>query len=570
MPAPIRFGAFEADLSAGDLRRNGSRLKLQNQPFRILGALLERPGELVTRDELKNRIWPDNTLVDFERGLNKAINRLRIALKDSVEHTSLIETLPRRGYRFIGAIEQRLDSVAVLPIVNLSGSSDHEHWADGLTDELIGRIAQIKTLKVISRTSAMCFKASLLKLPDIIRELDVDAVVQGSMLIINNRVRIRLGLIDARERHLWSDQFEGDCVAIALLHEQLADAVTERLRVHVRGAGRGSGKLRPHGAPRYEAHEAYLKGRFFWNKRTASDLKTAIQYFERAITLEPSYATAHAGLADAFIMQAIFGLCAPRDVYPKAKASAEKALEIDDNLAEAHNCLADIHKGYTWHWALAEKEYARALQLSPSYSIAHQWYGGLLLIMGRDAKALEECNRARALDPLSIPINGFLGYAYMKTGQFDKAIAACAKAVELDPHNPFGHWTMARAFDTRDDLRAALAAAKKAAKLAGDQMPYLAQVGYAWARVGHNQRAQAILNRVFRIRKNRYVSAYPIAAIYSALGDTDAAFEWLEKAYAERTPRLVGLVGRPDREFDRIQTDRRFADLLRRLSSQQH
>jgi TolB-like protein len=561
--APIRFGIFEADLQSGDLRRRGFRLKLQNQPFRVLAALLERPGELVTREELRQRIWTDNTLVDFERGLNKAINRLRIALSDSAENPTLIETLPRRGYRFIGAIEQNLRSVAVLPMLNLSGNPDQDHWADGLTDELIGNIARIGALRVISRTSMMRFKATLLPLPDIARQLGVDAVVQGSVQFAHGRARVRIALINARnDRHLWADTFEDDLRNIMSLGNRVAEAVARQVRAQCSGDTQEV-LAEVHRPRKRDAYEAYLKGRYFWNKRTDADFEKAIEFFEQAIALEPLYAEAHAGLADTLVLQAIFGLRLPHEVYPRAKAAAGRALALNDQLAEAHNCLADIHKGYGWNWRLAEQEYQRALQLNPNCSIAHQWYGGLLLVMGRHEQAIDECNKARALDPLSLPINGFLGYVYMKTQQHDQAVEACAKAIELDPNNPFGHWAMSRVLDARNDLPAALAESESAARLSGDQMPYIAQVGYACARIGEHDRARAIVDRLTDFAKDRYVSGYAIAAIYSALGEKNSAFQWLEKAYNERTPRLIEL---PDPAFAGLQSDPRFAELLERIS----
>jgi TolB-like protein/Flp pilus assembly protein TadD len=559
---PVRFGIFQADLEAGDLRRKGFRLKLQNQPFRVLAALLERPGELVTREELRDKIWTNDTLVDFERGLNKAINRLRIALGDSAENSTLIETVPRRGYRFIAAVEHNINSVAVLPILNLSGDPNQEYWADGLTDELISHIARIETLRVISRTSVMRFKASTLSLPEISRQLGVDAVVQGSVLLSNDKVRIRIALINARnDRHLWADRYEGDFGDIVSLQEQVAQAVMGHVRAQSSDDAE-AGLSRARSSVRREAYEAYLKGRYFWNKRTDTDVAKAVEFFKQAISLEPLYAEAYAGLADAFNLQAILGLRAPREVYPKAKAAAERALELNDRLAEAHTCLADIHKLYTWDWRLAEKGYESALQLNPNYSLARQWYAGLLLLTGRHQKAIAEVNRARELDPLSVPITAFAGYVCMKAQKYDEAKESCAQAIELDPNNPFGHWVMARVLDARKELRAALVESEAAARLSGGDMLYFAQLGYALARIGEENRAREIIDRLTELAKSRYVSAYAVATIHAAQGDKNAAFEWLEKSYNERTPRLVEL---PDIAFASIERDPRFEALMERI-----
>ena len=371
-----------------------------------------------------------------------------------------------------------------------------------------------------------------------------------------------MALIDARnERHLWADQYEGDFADIMSLQEQLAQAVTRQVESHSRSDAQAV-PATPRNPVKYAAYEAYLKGRYFWNKRTEADLDRAIAFFRQAISAEPLYAEAYAGLADAFVLQAILGLRAPLDVYPKARAAAERALELDDRLAEAHTCLADIHKCHAWNWRLAEKEYERALQLNPNYSLAHQWYAGLLRLTGRHQKAIAEVNKARELDPLSLPVTAFVGFIYMKAQRYDEALAACTKAIELDPNNPFGHWIMARVLDARNELPAAVTASEAAARHSNNGMPYLAQLAYAWARIGEETRAREILDKLIDLRTSTYVSPYAIAEIYAALGDKNSAFEWLEKSYDERSPRLVEL---PEHAFARLQPDPRFEHLIKRI-----
>lgn len=561
--SPIRFGVFEADLLSGELRRRGAKVKLQEQPFQVLAALLQRPGQVVTRNELQQKIWAADTFVDYERGLNKAINRLRDALGDSTKSPSFIETLPRKGYRFIARVEQKIGSLAVLPFDNLSADPTRDYWADGMTDEVITQLAKLSGLRVISRTSVMCFKGSRMPMREIAWQLGVDAVVEGSVAVAGQKIRIRVQLVNAAsEQHLWAESFERELRDIVALHAEIAHEIASQVRTRLMAGNEA--RLPNARTVKPAAYEAYLKGRFFWNKRTEADLNKSIQYFEQSIALDPDCGLAFAGLADAYVLLGIFGLSPPKDVYPKAKAAAARALQLDETLAEAHTSLADCLKCYDWDWQGAEREYKRALQLNPNYSIAHQWYGQLLMVLQRFEEGINEVERARDLDPLSLPISAFVGFAYMKAKQYGPAIEACRKAIELDPNNPFGHYNLARVLDAQNELQESLAEAKKAASLSRKGLPYLAQLGYAYARIGDSARTGKILDELNELSGKRYVSPLDMAWVYAGLCEKDLAFAWLEKAYQERTARLIDL---RDPALEILRTDPRFQDLVQRIGT---
>jgi TolB-like protein/Tfp pilus assembly protein PilF len=559
LPA-LRFGVFEVDLQAGELRRSGVRVRVQDQPFQVLAALLEHPGQLITREELRQRIWPADTYVDFERGLNKAVNRLREALGDPADCPKFIETLPRRGYRIIAPVERRINSIAILPLENLSGDPAREYWADGLTDELITHVAKIVDLRVISRTSAMRFKHSPKSPAEIGRELAVDALVEGSVVLSDSRVRIRVQLVDLScDRHLWADSYERELGDIVTLQVEIAQAIARQIRARLttKEKARVAKTVNP------EAYDAYLRGRFFWARRTEEGMEKSFGCFMEAIRLDPTYAAAHAGLADSYLMLGIFGMRSPHDSCPKARAAAERALQLDDTIAEAHTSLAAVRNLYEWNWPGSEQEFRRALELNPNYAVAHQWYATLLSCLGRHEEALREALCARELDPLSLVINAFVGFIHMRARRYDQAVAACTRAVDLDPSNPFGHWILARSLDAADQIREALAQSEEAVRLSANRCPYTAHLGYEYARAGDSHRASAVLHELRERSRTEYVSPYYFALIHIGLNQSDLAFEWLEKAYGERTARLTGELF--ERLFDPFRSDPRFQDLVRRI-----
>ena len=559
-PATVRFGPFEADVSGGVLYRSGARIKLQKQPFQILAALLERPGEVIARDQLRQRIWSADTFVDFERGLNKAIRRIREALGDSAEKPKYVETVTGRGYRFIAAVDRKVLSLAVLPLQNLSGDPQQEYWADGITDELITSVARIVNLRVISRSSAMRFKSTTKSLAEIARELAVDIVLQGSVIVSERRLRIRTQLVDPfRDQHLWAETYERELGDVITLQALIAQEIARHIRAQLRSGeqphpARGRG-VNP------DAYEAYLKGRHFLAKGTGVD--RALQYFNRAIILDPDYAAPHAGLADCYVVLGVLYLRPPHEVFPRARECAENALERDEANAEAHKSLGTIRNLYDWDWQGAEEEFRRALELDPNLAGAHQGYAILLSCLRRYEEAVEEIRKARVLDPLSVSSNALVGFVHLRCGQYERAIEACRQAIELDPNSPFAHWLLARSLDAAGQTGQALAESETAARLSGNQSPYTGHLGYALARAGDRGGAYRTLRDLRERQKTEYVAPYEFAQIHAALGERDLAFESLEEAFRERTPRLSGeLWGLP---FDSIRSDARFQDLIRRI-----
>jgi TolB-like protein/Tfp pilus assembly protein PilF len=451
-------------------------------------------------------------------------------------------------------------SIAVLPFANLSGDKDNEYFSDGLAEEILNALTKLHGLKVAARTSAFAFKGRNEDIRLIGETLHVTHVLEGSVRKAGSRLRITAQLISIADGcHVWSERYDREMTDIFAIQDEISQAIVTVLKLKLaKPASRALGR-RP---VEPEAYESYLKGRFFWNKRTESDLNRSIEYFLRAIELYPPYALAYAGLSDAYVLLGIFGVRAPGDVYPKARAAAERALEIDETLAEPHAALGHVLTAYDWDFQGAETEYKRALDLNSSYPTAHQWYGHLLVVTGRYAEGIAEVTRARDLDPLSVPINAFVGLIYMKARKSREAVEAARKGVDLDPNNPFAHWILARALDAQNELSESVAESEKAARLSGGGQASTAQLGCAYARIGDTAKAHKIIDQLAELSRTKYVSPYDIAIIYTGLGEKDLALEWLEKAYEERAVRLLEL---PDPAFDTLRSDPRFQDLVKRI-----
>jgi len=461
--ALIGFGPFEVDTRSGELRRRGVRIRLQEQPFQILVILLEHAGEVVGREDLIGRLWPD-TFVDFDRGLNKAINRLREALGDSADEPRFIETRPQRGYRFLAQVTAvaggaydgkeehgpmlpqhavRIDSLAVLPLDNLSGDPSQEYFSDGMTDELIGAISRIKLLRVISRTSVMRYKGARKSLREIARELRVDAVVEGSVMRSGERVRIIAQLIYIPEdKHLWSGRYERELRDILQLQAEIAQEIASQIQKLV------DPKLLLPGRPiqiNPQAYELALKANYFHEKFTPMDLGRSADLYRQAIAIDPTYAQAHANLSQAYFYQGLFGLGPCTDLFPKAKTSALKALELDENVAAAQNALAAIHVLYDWDWANAESVCRRGVDLRPGDAAARQHLADYMSIQSRHEEAIAESRKALESNPISRVSLGHLGLLLYRARRYDESIAQCQKTLDIDPDYCNAMWFMALA-----------------------------------------------------------------------------------------------------------------------------
>jgi TolB-like protein/DNA-binding winged helix-turn-helix (wHTH) protein/Flp pilus assembly protein TadD len=623
----LRFGAFEADVQTGELRKQGKRIRLQDQPFQLLVMLLEAPGQVVTREQLRSKLWPQTT-VDFDHGLNKAISKIREALGDSPEHPRFVETVARRGYRFLADVavvgdgraktvpddpayedfpafsspptttrqkaafgnlarllfgfglalvvasaiswalyhriysSPAIRSLAVLPLENVSGDSSQDYFADGMTDALITRLAQINTLRVISRTSAMTYKNVNRPLAEIARDLNVDAVVEGSVSRAGERIRVTAQLIDARnDKQLWGGSYDEDIRDTLVLQSRVTRVIAGQIRATLNPQERLT--LAKSRTVDPDAYEAYLKGRYFWNKRTGEGLRTAIDYFRRAITIDPSYAEAYAGLADSYAVAGDwkYGVLPPQDAFPKATAAAAKALVLDASLGEAHASLAYALDLYGWDWDGAETEYKQAIQLNPGYATAHQWYSWHLFMVGRDDDALLELRRAENLDPLSLIINADIADALCVAHRYDDAVEQSEKTLKMDSNFAIGHYELGQALTQKHMYDQAIAEFQRAIELSGHSGAFDSNLGYAYAVSGQKEEAIKIINDLeARHPENHSVDA-DIALIYVGLDDRDEAISRLNKAFDARFK--ASILRRP--AFDPLRSDPRFQDLLRRM-----
>jgi TolB-like protein/DNA-binding winged helix-turn-helix (wHTH) protein len=613
-PQIVRFGAFEVDLGNGSLHKNGLRIRVQGKPLQILSLLVEHAGDVVTRDQLRQHLWPAGTFVDFEHGLNTAIKKLREALGDDPENPRFVQTVPRHGYRFIAPAEvvvpaslpqptsrtertgrrrilvvsalvitiaaltavalrvngrwgrtvpsERIQALAVLPLENLSHDPEQEYFADGMTDELIANLAKIAALRVISRTSVMQYKGAKRPLPQIARELNVDAVIEGTVLRSGDRVRITAQLVSARtDAHLWAETYERDLRDVLRLQSDIARAIATAVQVKLSPEE----KARLASGPRIdpEAQDAYLRGRYYWSKLSDGGCEKGIQYFKRSIEKSANFAAGYAGLADCYVHLTIFGPLAPGDAYPKAKDAALRAIAIDDSLAEAHAAMGNVLYLYDWDWDAAEREFRRSIDLNPSYGPVHMYYASYLVSMGRKGQALAEMTTARSLDPVSQTTNVGIAYQLNMAREYDQAIEQLRKLLELYPGFWFGYHYLAENYYGKGLHKEAGDAWFKGDLLSGAGKEEMAPFRQAFARSGMRGIFKTLAELLERESKKHRVKASMIGEFYAAGGEKELAFTYLEKAFRERDDGLVYLKVTP--RLDSVRADPRFKDLVRRV-----
>jgi TolB-like protein/Tfp pilus assembly protein PilF len=454
-------------------------------------------------------------------------------------------------------------SVAVLPFANLSRDPDNAYFAAGIQDEIITRLAKITELKVISCTSTQRFKSAPDDLPAIAKELGVANIMEGSVQRSADQVRVNVQLIKAEnDAHLWADTFDRKLTDIFKIESEIAKTVAETLRAKLTGSEQHAIAARP--TENTEAYQLYLKGRFFWNKRTGENLKKAADYFNEAIGADPKYALAYVGLADAYVLMPFYSGGAPQDCYPKAKAAAKKALELDDALAEAHTSLAYVLHVYDLDFDGSTREFERAIELNPNYATAHHWYGiELLGSLGRVDEAIREMKRALELDPLSLPINGALGRIYYFARRYDEAIEQLRKTSEMDPGFYYAHWNLGSALVAKGAIDAAIEEYQKARTLNDDPF-VLGLLGHAYASSGNKTEAMKILDELAALSKQRYVSAYSFALVYLGLGDKEETLRWLEKSYQDRAGNDLAYI-RVEPFLDSLRGDPRFEALVQKI-----
>jgi len=652
-----RFGRYTLDLRSHELFKDGRRVRLQDKPFRILAALLERPGEVVSRDELRHRLWPSDTFVDFDHSLGNALNRLRHALNESADAPRHIETLPKRGFRFIAHVDLEFESqtsgdapvsvvepavppagqvvsvvehgspdtesgaapvasapdghpapavtsnrrlwiplagavasvllaagviwgithsgaddarrlvLVVLPLENMTGDSSQDYFADGLTEEIITELSRLnpEQLGVIARTTAMTYGGSEKSAAEIGRELGADYLLEGSVRREGNRVRIAAQLIETRnEIHRWAEAFERDADAILTVQRDIARAVAARIEVTLTPEQQTQLARPPTVTP--DAYRSYLRGRYYWNKRTKEGFQKAIEAFNDAIAVDPAFARPYAGLADSYYLLGFYTDIPFQDAMMKARSAAERALELDPDLAEAHTSLAVILAYFEWDFARADREFRRALELDPSYPTGHHWYGIYLFDMARMDEAIVEARRAVESDPLSVIINTDLALTYYHARRYDEAVAQAKRALELDSEFAVAHYTLGRAYTESGQYEEALRSLERAVALSDGNPLFMGELGRAYAQAGNPDRTREILAELTSTADQRYVGPESFAVLYAALGEKDEALDWLEQAYQRRSNFIISLKTVPS--VDSLRDDPRFVALLRRAGLQ--
>ena len=613
----LRFGVFELDATTGELRKNGVRLKLQPQPVKVLILLASRAGDLITREDLKKTLWGEDTFVDFEQGLNSCIRQIRNALADDPDSPRYIQTIPRQGYRFIAHVVSADASVAgvappaivqspplrmwlwltggilivaadlawvnfprvrtplpapapaarvmlaVLPFENYSADRGRDYLADGLTEEMIAQLGSLEPhhLGVIARTSAMKYKGARTGIDQIGRELAVDYVVEGSIRPQGDRIRITAQLIRVKDQtHLWARSYQRQIKDVLQLESDAANEIVQQIgyMTSERANRQPRGRVIS-----VEAHENYLKGRYRWNQRTEDGLRAALDHFQKAIELQPDYGEAYAGVADSYIMLANWGFMPGSEAYPRAKAAARKALELDDQLPEAHTSLAYATFLFDRDWPGTEQQFRRAIDLAPNYATAHHFYSIYLMASGRHAEAQVEILRAKELDPLSLIINSVVGWIYYEGRRYDRAVQQCQRTAQMDPNYAPALLDLGTVYLKTGDYTQALVQFERARSIAGDTAVVLGYIAQAQALAGEKKQAREILLRLEGARDPHFVSDWDLALIYDALGEKKEALAHLERAVDQRAGWAV-LIG-VEPALDNLRNEPRFKILEQRI-----
>jgi TolB-like protein/DNA-binding winged helix-turn-helix (wHTH) protein/Tfp pilus assembly protein PilF len=610
----VRFGFFDLDTQTGELRKSGHKVSLRPQASKILALLLSRPGELVTREELKEKVWGSNTFVDFENGLNFSIRQIRAALNDDADTPRYVETLPRRGYRFIAPVDidrlaqpeinpassntaskgiswagigiaasiliaiagilvladpgrwrERMGggtavrTVAVLPLQNLSGDASQDYFADGMTEALTTDLAQMENLQVISRTSTMQYKSTKKSLPDIARELKADVIVEGSVQRTGNKVRITAQLIRATtDKHVWAQTYDRDLSDVLALQDEIASSIAQEIETRLGGPKPVRSTVVATVSP--EAYETYLKANYYLDQ---FQLQKAIEYYNEAIKLDPNYAPTYAHMADAYFFQGFFGWLPPREAWGKLKDAATLAVQKDDRLAEGHGALALGKLQYDWDFKGAEAEFRRALELNPSDADIHHSYAHYLMAMGRIAESEAETQRGVELDPMGDGLNSCLCWHSFAARDYERSLNLARRFLASQPDNFWEHTILGWTYEQKKMPEEAIPEFKKAVDATGGASFFVAALGHGYAMAGKKADAQQVLQALAEKSKKTYVSPFDVALIYAALGDKDTAFTWLDKAIDERSTFLVYSKWEP--RLDPLRSDPRFKNVLDRV-----
>jgi TolB-like protein/Tfp pilus assembly protein PilF len=571
-PTIVRFGEFELDQDAGELRREGTKIRLQEQPFQILQILLEQPGKLVPREELQKRIWPSDTFVDFDHGINNAIKRLREALGDTADTPLYIETLPRRGYRFKASVEGApakkrngggpLDSIAIFPFETASSDPDTDYLAIGIPGSVIHGLSQVPNLRVISWRSAASEEGRQKDPLAIGRKLGVRAILTGRIWQRANKLRLHVDLLDtANGEEIWGDQYDSDLTELFTVQDSISREVSQKLRMKM--TRETESRLVKRYTDNIEAYQLYVKARRWCEKRSAEGFKRGIEYLTRAIQIDPNYALAHAELAQCISVPCYYGSVDPNLAYPKARLVAQRALEIDPDLAEGHEVLATVLQNYDWDWSNAEKEYRRAIKLNPNYPMAHYHYSYHLALLGRTEEAIREATEALSRDPTSGLLNAALAFVLLLGHEYDRCLGQALTAIEVDSNMTLSYMVLGTVLAVKGEYAAAIEHYERGIALGGT-IPYQkALVGCVYCMTGEEAKASQILREFEERSTTAYVPNMASAFVYEGLGKHNLAIEALERACKNRETNLVFLKTWPF--LDGLRDNRRFQEIERRV-----
>lgn len=577
--ATYSFDDVFVDLNNFRVMKHGQAKKVEPRAFDVLVYLIEHRGRVVEKKELFEQVWKQSFVTDGT--LAQEIKNIRRAIGDDAGSPRFIKTIPKHGYRFIAevtevtpptvprereSVRERAPSptIAVLPFINLSSDTDNDYFCDGLSEELIHRLAKVKELRVVAHSSSASFKDRSLNVREIGQKLLVGSVLEGSVRRAGDRLRISAQLINTAEGyHLWAGEYDRQIGDLFAIQDDIALAILGELKIELLREQK-SGLVKRY-TENVEAYRLYLKGRHFWHRRHQGFLQKAMECFQQAIERDPFYALAYTGLADAYSMMAFLGYIAPRKAFPTAKAMVRKALETDETLAEAHTSIGIINLLYDFDLAAAEREFKRALELYPDYSLAHQWYSHYFIVRGQFNEGLAEIYQALAIEPVSPMINAAAGRALCYARKFEAAMDQLQKTIELDPYLPFAQFYLGLSLVLQRRYAEALIAFKKVEEITGGFHWATAATGYVCAITGDQEKAEQIIQEWNQRSKEKYIPPVSMAVMYMGLGDDEKALESLARGYEEHDPLLIWVNVMPDFDFDRLRPDRRFQDLIRRL-----
>jgi TolB-like protein/Flp pilus assembly protein TadD len=575
-PSPIyEFNGFRLIPSERLLLRNGGTVPLTHKVFDILLLLVRNRGQLMEKHEMLHAVWPEQFVE--EHNLTVSMSALRKALGETHDKHEYIETVPKHGYRFIASVREvsghqvetrspvaGIHSLAVLPFVNVETDRSAEYLCDGITESIITSLSRLSPLRVMAYSTVFRYKGINVDPQDVGRGLGVRSVVIGRVLRLDGKLAISTELVDVTTGwQLWGAHYDRELPDLLTVQHEIAREISENLRLRL------TGEQKRLLAKRYtdstEAYHLYLQGRYNWNKRTPSGTQKAVEYFEQAIRHDPHYALAYAGLADSYNLMAGNSGLPPRETFPKAKAAALKALEIDNTLAEAHTSLALVRYLFDWDWCAAEQGFQRAIELNPNYATAHHWYGEFLALSQRFDEGFEELVQAQTLDPLSLPINADIGEYYFFTRQYERAVEQLKSALELEPNFVRALALLGWTFEQMERFDEAIAKFEQATALSGSRTLIVAGLGHAHAVSGNRAEALSILESLKEQQSRLYVSPYELAVIHAALEDIEAAFAYLEAACDDHSVWLSWL--EVDPRLDTLRTDTRFEKLRAKVRS---